>query len=148
MESAEENSGKITVLKSLALSKLSHVAGNVTIPGDIIKKINKELFSFLWRKRDRIKRNVVYAPVGSLGMIDIESYFQSQNAKWAYRAWGNGEQNSAWNVLAKKYFKTFDLKCIQNFSFNNKKLFPQSEKVFQSFTGNSGRRKIKRTEFS
>ena len=57
-------------------------------------------------------------------MIDIESYLQSLKAKWDYRAWDNGEQDSAWNFLAKMYLETFDVNCIQKFSFNDKKLFP------------------------
>ncbi len=46
-------------------------------------------------------------------------------AKWAYRVWDNGEQDSAWNFLAKKYLETFNVNCIQKFSFNDKKVFPQ-----------------------
>ncbi len=33
--------------------------------------------------------------------IDIESYFQSLKAKWAYRVWGNGQPDSAWNFIVK-----------------------------------------------
>ncbi len=58
-------------------------------------------------------------------MIDIESYFQLLKAKQAYTVWDNGEKDSAWNFLGKKHLETCDIKCIQNFSFNDKKLFPQ-----------------------
>ncbi len=60
------------------------------------------------------KISVVHAPVekGCLGMIDIELYFQSLKAKWAYRALANWGQDSAWNFLNKKYLETSDANCI------------------------------------
>ena len=45
---------KITKIKTLAISKLTFVAQNLTIPDSIIKQINKTLFQFIWVKKDFI----------------------------------------------------------------------------------------------
>ena len=42
--------GKITIIKTLALSKLLFVAQNCNIPENMIKEINKMIYLFLWGK--------------------------------------------------------------------------------------------------
>ena len=52
--------GKITVIKSLAMSKLSHIA--LVIPSlnkTMVKGVEKILYNFLWNKKsDKVKREL------------------------------------------------------------------------------------------
>ena len=79
--------GKITVIKSLAISKLNHQIMNCQYDDDIIKRINKILYGFIWGKIDRIKRNTLICNIqeGGLNMIDIESHIEALNATWIER---------------------------------------------------------------
>ena len=81
--------GRITVIKAMALSKLSHV---VLVCPHIAPNILKELvslsFKFLWRnKPDRMKRCDVTLPYekGGLNMPDIEIFWASLKMSWSRR---------------------------------------------------------------
>ena len=70
--------GKIVVVKTLALSKLSHVA--LVIPclnQSKINEIESLIFKFIWNtKPDKVSRNHAKLPEakGGLGMIDIKAF--------------------------------------------------------------------------
>ena len=70
--------GKVTVIKSLALSKLSHVALVVPNPTQVmLKKLESILFTFLWsRKSEKVSRKDAMLPVqfGGLGMPHISKF--------------------------------------------------------------------------
>ena len=55
--------GNITVIKSLVLSKITHLLLNLPDPDDnFLKELNTLLFSFLWGgKTDKIKRSGICA---------------------------------------------------------------------------------------
>ena len=57
------------------------------IPDYVIKEVNTLIFSFLWNKRDRIKRNTLIAikKNGGLQMIDLESKNKALKAAWVCR---------------------------------------------------------------
>ena len=81
--------GKVTIIKSLALSKLSHVV-LVTphLEDGSIKVLIDESFKFLWSgKPDRIKRKVAHLPVaeGGLNMPNIHSFWNSLKCSWIRR---------------------------------------------------------------
>ena len=56
--------GKVCIIKSLAISKISYIAMCLHIPEKIIKEIDQRIFKFLWGSRDRI----YLCPKGSLDM--------------------------------------------------------------------------------
>ena len=82
--------GKIVVIKSLALSKLSHLA--LVLP-DLnktqIKEIEKLSFNFIWdNKPDKVSRehSKLAEKAGGLGMVDIKSFWMSLKFSWFRRA--------------------------------------------------------------
>ena len=81
--------GRICVIKSLALSKLSHVVlvcPHVTT--DMLKELTVMSFKFLWKnKPDRMKRVDTMLPLnkGGLNMPDIETFWDSLKISWARR---------------------------------------------------------------
>ena len=81
--------GKVTVIKSLALSKLSHVAMVVPNPSKImIRKLEKMLYNFLWGGgSEKVSRMDTKLPekMGGLGMPDIEEFWVSLKYSWLRR---------------------------------------------------------------
>ena len=65
--------GKVCIIKTLALPKLTHIMSCCPIPENAIKRLNKLFFNFMWGQRDRIKRNTLIAPIeqGGIGMLDL-----------------------------------------------------------------------------
>ena len=51
--------GKILILKALALPKKAYPAQFLTVPEDILKKINSIFYEFLWEKCERIKQDTL-----------------------------------------------------------------------------------------
>ena len=96
--------GKVQVIKSLALASLIYTASCCVIPTGFIEKVNKVLFSFIWGKVERIKRNSLIGQkdVGGIGMIDIKSQFEALKAAWVPRIL-MGENTHHWKELATKY---------------------------------------------
>ena len=78
--------GKVTVIKSLALSKLSHVALVIPSPTKpMFKKLESILYTFLWSgKSEKVSRADTKLPekFGGLGMPDIEQYWLSFKYSW------------------------------------------------------------------
>ena len=98
--------GKITLIKTMILPKLTFLATNTTIPQTTIKDINKVFFNYIWGKRDRIKQNVLIQEIehGGVGMIDIEAHFQAVKASWLGRIFNS---HGNWNILAQKHLNSF-----------------------------------------
>ena len=81
--------GKITVIKSLALSKLSHIALVVpTLNKKMIKDIKKMFYNFIWNnKPDKVRRDDAELPnsCGGLSMVSVEKFWKSFKFSWFKR---------------------------------------------------------------
>ena len=81
--------GKITIIKSLALSKFVHLfLALPNPPGNLVKNLNKLFYSFLWNSGpDRIKRKFIVKDIekGGLRMIQIDSFITALKVTWLRR---------------------------------------------------------------
>ena len=81
--------GRLTVLKTLLISKLNHLIISLPNPsGDQILKLNKMLFEFIWKSStDKIKREVIIQDFdqGGLRMIHLEKYIYALKLGWIRR---------------------------------------------------------------
>ena len=81
--------GKITIIKTLALSKLSHVALIIPNPTkQMFKQIESIFFKFLWNnKSEKVRREDAKLPenFGGLNMPDIENFWLSFKFSWLRR---------------------------------------------------------------
>ena len=117
--------GRILVIKTLALLKLVYLITSISIPEKIIKEINKELFSFLWKyRRDKIARRVQINSLenGGLNMIDLKSYCVAMKAVWAYRLYN--AKNETWSIIPQKYFENCDIQTILCMNTDKEKHIP------------------------
>ena len=106
--------GKITVIKTLIISKIVHILISLPTPSiKIINKINKLLYTFLWsNKPDQIKRNVTILKPndGGLGMVDLAIFYKSLKLTWLKRFLNC---NAKWIVLIETIYP--ELKNVTNF---------------------------------
>ena len=121
--------GKISILKALALPKIAYPAQFLTVPEDILKKINSIFYEFLWGKCERIKRNTLIGDLtqGGIKMIDVESHFMSFKATWVDRILNS---NADWTACGRYYFQLFGnplyvLRC----NFNQLKQLPMLKSI-------------------
>ena len=66
--------GKITIIKTLIIPQIHFLFAMIYIPENILQKIDKILFDFLWSSKPaKIKRSTIIAPIeeGGLGMVDV-----------------------------------------------------------------------------
>ena len=74
--------------KSLGVSQLVYAASMLTVPSLVIKSVQTELFSFLWKnKKDNIKRTVTYQPLaeGGLNFVNFFAVVKSLRLAWISR---------------------------------------------------------------
>ena len=81
--------GKVTVLKSLGLSKLSHIALVMPNPSkDMIKKIENMFFRFIWDgKSEKVRRQDAKLPYkeGGLSVPDVSFFWTAFKFSWIRR---------------------------------------------------------------
>ena len=93
--------GRITVLKSLIIAKITHIM--MTLPPEnckIIDDLEKRFFKFIWGgKPDPIKRSNAYekASNGGINMINLKFFQQSLRITWIRRLFG--ESKSPWKNI-------------------------------------------------
>ena len=89
--------GKITVIKSLALSKSVHLLTSLpNLKPDMVSNLNKIFFNFIWdRKTEKIKRNTLIADYleGGLKMIHLESFNSYLKVGWVKKFLSNMKGN-------------------------------------------------------
>lgn len=118
--------GRITVIKSLMLSKFTHLfLALPNPPGDFIRKLERILYKFLWNSGpDRIKRSVIIKNLdaGGLRMINIQHFINALKVSWFRRVIQNSN-SSHWYSLSNIEFETlfnmgsgYSLRVIENIS--------------------------------
>ena len=94
--------GKITVIKSLAMSKFVHLFMALpNPPGTLVKRLNQLFYSFLWNSGpDRIKRKFIVKDIakGGLRMIHIDAFIAALKITWLRRY--ILQPNSTWSSLS------------------------------------------------
>ena len=85
----------------MAISKLTFSMQMLPAPFEILKKVEKLIFNFLWGKVDKIRRRSLICPMeeGGLNMLDCQSFFLSLKATWINRL----SSKRAWTYLPKFY---------------------------------------------
>ena len=70
--------GRIQIVKSFAIPKFMSKASLIPVSNELIKEVNKELYS--WKGKDNVKHWALVNDVedGSLKMLDLESMISAQ----------------------------------------------------------------------
>ena len=86
--------GKSLLAKTLGVSQLVYAASLLSVPNAVIKIVQTQLFSFLWKnKKDKIKRAVIYQPLaeGGLNFINFSTMMKFLRLAWIRRLLGDTE---------------------------------------------------------
>ena len=92
--------GKITIFKTLAISKIVYIAYLSSVPNYVIKELNKIKNHFLWNgKRAKIKYETLCNTyeTGGLQSVDIEFKIKSLQLSWIHRLFDHKEHQ--WKII-------------------------------------------------
>ena len=105
--------GRITVLKAFGISLFIYIMQSISIKVEILDRINKILFKFIWNTNptnnkkviEKVKRDIVCSEYkeGGLNMIDIFKMQHSFLLKWADRL--IDDEETTWKIFPLIYFK-------------------------------------------
>jgi hypothetical protein len=110
--------GKITVLKTLALSQLIFPLSMLSAPKWVIEEADKLFLKFLWGNKPRkVKKLTTEKSIadGGLSMINIDYMARALKANWINSIYT--ETDNKWTKIPKLYFKdvTFEQFCETRF---------------------------------
>ena len=129
--------GRVTVLKSLALSQIIHLIIVDSIPKDILKTLNRMIYQFIWgSKTERVKRSILTEDYvnGGIKMFDVEKKMLSYRLKWLGRLLNNSE--GIWKDMAHFWFQQLGgIKLLLNCHYNDGILSSINEKKIPIFYG-------------
>ena len=118
--------GKIVIFKTLAISKIVHVAYLSIVPKSIIEKLEKIQNEFIWNgKKAKINNKTLCNKFheGGLQKVDIQSKIEALQLSWIKRL--KDEHEHQWKkipeILLKKYFGYTDV-FFPHFNQSNKKM--------------------------
>ena len=81
--------GKITIIKTLGISKLTYLFSNIPDPSvGFLKELEKIFFDFLWsEKYSKLNRKCTYKPTleGGLNMLNVYSFLSAMKINWVKR---------------------------------------------------------------
>ena len=97
--------GNILLVKTFGMSQLTYVLNCISIKQNEIKSINKEIYNFIWRGRDKIKREILQLDYqfGGLKAPNLDTMIFSAHIK-QYCRFSFDDLNhpikTAWNIVA------------------------------------------------
>ena len=101
--------GRVTIIKSLAVSKFVHLFISLPAPpNELIKELEKLFYKFLWNSGpDRIKRKVIIKNVSCAGlrMVELKSFIKALKISWLRRILQQSKP-SEWSYLSFINFHT------------------------------------------
>ena len=103
--------GKITVIKSLLLPKITHLLISLPNPDtEILNIISSIFYDFLWTGRAKIKQSVIVKQYfeGGLNMINLNAFSQALKITWLRRIL---QKESKWQVLIKTIVNIKNVFC-------------------------------------
>ena len=104
--------GKVQIIKTFGISQLTYLMQSLSIPSEVIKRINQMFFRFIWKKRfsntrafEKVKRKVLYNKLedGGLNMINLEHIQDAYLLQWSERLLTG--DNEIWKIIPRWLFQ-------------------------------------------
>lgn len=143
--------GRITILKTLIISKLNHLFIALPNPPQIIiNGLQKNFFAFIWQSRvDRIKRDLLMQEYdnGGLKMINLQNYVTALKLTWLRRLIMN---DSKYKYMFELKYSSLEMLLKRGTEFANSLIATNTNAfwndVLESWTKLNDQIKIKTTE--
>ena len=97
-------------------------AALISVPGELIKDVNKELYSFIWKGKDKIKRSALINDIGDGGlkMLDLEAMIAVQRIMCLKKY--VEEHESPWKNALDFYLAKVGGKFLLHCNFDSRRL--------------------------
>ena len=119
--------GKITILKSLVLPHILHLAYVLPLCETLLMDLDKLFFDFVWNKRKHLvsKQTLLQSyDMGGLKMLSIADMVKTAKIMWVKRF--SNEINAKWKVLSENLMGLNREQLFHKSMFKNIKLKPQT----------------------
>jgi len=142
--------GKILILKSLVLSKITHLLNVLPFPNVYMKELENLFYNFVWNsKTNKVKKSVFIQDFRSGGhkMIDIQAVNQTQKLKWVKLYLNN--HSCLWRPLMEEMIRVENLNMFLRGNFDKSHTRTNSEfyqEVIQSLYTLNNKNKQNETE--
>ena len=111
--------GRILISKVLGLSKFDYTLSVLTMPKDVIWRVNDIIWNFIWKgkKKGKIRREVLFCEYedGGQQMLDLETRIETARIKCLKRYFYGVQHH--WKVLFNQFFSVYG--GIQNLLCGN-----------------------------
>ena len=100
--------GRITITKTLALAKLLYCASVLSVPKNIVQKVNNLVYTFLWKgKKAKIKKPTLIGERSqrSFEAPDFNAMDTSLKALWVRRL--RDKREASWKIIPNHYMEKF-----------------------------------------
>lgn len=71
--------GKVTIIKTFLIPKLLYVSSIIETPSDILRRMERMIYKFLWKGPEKVTRNSVINTTehGGLNLTDIKTQIKA-----------------------------------------------------------------------
>ena len=102
--------GRTLLAKTLGISKLVYTASMVTVPQEVIKRVQMKLFNFLWNnKKDKIKTEVLFQEMrqGGLKFPNFAITVKTLRLSRIGRLLEKNPSTDAWKAIPNAFFEKY-----------------------------------------
>ena len=110
--------GRILIIKSFVIPIFMYRAGLVCSHKEIVKEVNKTIFNFIWKGKDKVKRSALISDVenGGLRAPHLESIIKAQRIMCC-KKFANSQQSS-WKIILLHYLRRIGGRLLLSCNFN------------------------------
>ena len=114
--------GRIQIIKSFVIPVFMYRAGLVCSHKEIVKEVNKIIFNFIWKGKDKVKRSALISNVenGGLRAPHLESIIKAQRIMCCKKF--TNFQQSSWKIILSHYLRQVGGRLLSSCNFSVKKL--------------------------
>ena len=114
--------GRIQIIKYFVIPVFMYRAGLVCSHKEIVKEVNKIIFNFIWKGKDKVKRSALISDIenGGLRAPHLESIIKAQRIMCC-KKFANFQQSS-WKIILSHYLRQVGGRLLLSCNFSLKKL--------------------------
>lgn len=113
--------GKVLIIKSLAISQIIHLANLLPFPDEIIKEFDKMFYDFIWNgKTHKVKKMILIQDYHNGGhkMTDLRTMIKTQKLKWIKFYLNN--HKCLWRNTMEHFIKVHNLNLLLRSNYDIK----------------------------
>ena len=114
--------GRIQIVKTFVIPLFMYRASLICVQKDTVIEVNRLLFQFIWKGKDKVKRLSLVGDIdkGGLKAPHVESIIKSQRIMCCKKF--ADDQQSNWKIILSHYLKNVGSKLLLRCAYDLKKL--------------------------